>query len=248
MHGPCVISTIERPPRDLTAALAEFDVATVHEAYGRRGLMLPEIRPIAQGQRVCGPAVTALNHAGDNLMVHAAMAACQPGDVLVVATTAPSTHGMLGELMATQCRAQGIAAVVLDAGTRDSARLREMGFPVWARAISAAGTAKATPGWVNVAVVCGGVRVNPGDLVLGDDDGVVVVAREHLADVLEAARARVAREQVARERYERGELSLDVNNLREVLERLRVAGVEGLARSNGSATGPRTPVVTRTSA
>jgi 4-hydroxy-4-methyl-2-oxoglutarate aldolase len=144
---------------------------------------------------------------------------------------------MLGELMATQCRARGIAAVVLDAGTRDSARLREMGFAVWARAISAAGTVKATPGWVNVPVVCGGARVNPGDLVLGDDDGVVVIAREDAAEVVEAARARVARERAARERYERGELSLDVNNFREVLERLGVAGAERLARSDGSASG-----------
>src|SRR5919198_3520900 len=224
MYGPSVISTIERPPPDLVTALAEFDVATVHEAYGRRGLMQPGIRPIAQGRRVCGPAVTSLNHAGDNLMVHAAMAVCRPGDVLVVATTALCTHGMLGELMATQCQAHGIAGVVLNAGTRDSARLREMGFPVWSRAISAAGTAKATPGWVNVPVVCGAVQVNPGDLILGDDDGVVVIAREDAAEVVQASRARVARERVARERYERGELSLDVNNLREVLERLGVAG------------------------
>jgi 4-hydroxy-4-methyl-2-oxoglutarate aldolase len=227
MSGPCVIATIERPPAELTAALAEFDVATVHEAYRQRGLLDPGIRPIAHGQRSCGPAVTSLNHPGDNLMLHAAVAVCQPGDVLVVATTAPSTDGMLGELLAAQCKARGIVAVVLDAGTRDSAQLREMGFPVWARAISAAGTVKATPGWVNVPVVCGGVIVNPGDLVVGDDDGVVVVARADVAEVVEAARARTERERAARARYERGELSLDVNNLRDVLQRLGVTFVDG---------------------
>jgi 4-hydroxy-4-methyl-2-oxoglutarate aldolase len=227
MSGPCVIATIERPPAELTAALAEFDVATVHEAYRQRGLLHPEIRPIAHGQRSCGPAVTSLNHPGDNLMLHAAVAVCQPGDVLVVATTAPSTDGMLGELLAAQCKARGIVAVVLDAGTRDSAQLREMGFPVWARAISAAGTVKATPGWVNVPVVCGGVMVNPGDLVVGDDDGVVVVARADVAEVVEAARARTERERAARARYERGELSLDVNNLRDLLQRLGVTFVDG---------------------
>lgn len=221
MH-PCVIRTIPRPPADLCAQLAQLGVATVHEAYKQLGLMQPEIRPVVPGLKVSGPAVTSLNHAGDNLMLHAAIEVCQPGDLLVVSTTSPSTDGMLGELVATQCQVRGITAVVLDAGARDASVLREMRYPVWARAISAAGTAKASPGWVNVPIVCGGVMVNPGDAVVADDDGVVVVAREYVPEVLEAARTRAQREDAVRARYLNGEISLDVSNLRPVLERLGV--------------------------
>src|ERR671936_18384 len=145
--------------------------------------MRPEIRPVVPGQRVCGTAVTSLNHAGDNIMLHAAIDVAQEGDVIVVATTSPCTDGMLGELIATQCQVRGVAAVVLDAGARDAAELREMAFPVWSRTISAAGTSKVNPGWVNVPVVCGGVTVHPGDLVVADDDGVVVVAAAAAEDV-----------------------------------------------------------------
>jgi len=203
-------------------ALSAFDVATVHEAYGRRGLMDPAIRPIADGLTLCGPAVTSLNAPGDNLMVHAALDVCRPGDVLVVSTTEPSIHGMVGELVATQARARGIVGIVLDAGVRDVAELRAMGFPAWARTISALGTAKSAPGWVNVPVRCGGLTVTPGDAVLAGYDGVVVVARDDLGSVLLAAAARTAREEGLRERYAGGESSMDVNDLRSILERLGV--------------------------
>lgn len=215
-----VVRTIERPDAAVVRALADLGVATVHEAYGRRGLLDLAVRPLVPDTRVGGPAVTSLNHAGDNLMLHAALEVCAPGDVLVVATTSPSTHAMLGELVATQCRARGIAAVVLDAGARDSGAIRALRYPVWARAISAAGTTKAHGGAVNVPVACAGVLVHPGDVVVADDDGVVVVAREEAATVLARARERAEREERNRERFARGELSLDVNELRAVLDRL----------------------------
>lgn len=217
-----IVRAIERPPAEIARELAALGVATVHEANGRRGLMDAALRPLVPDVRVCGPAVTSLNHAGDNLMLHAAIEVCEPGDVLVVATLSPSTHGMLGELVATQCRARGIAAVILDAGARDSAAIRRMRYPVWARAISAAGTTKVNAGWVNVPVVCAGALVRPGDLVVADDDGVVVVAREEAPGVLAEGRKRAEREDRARERFAAGELSLDVNDLRTTLERLGV--------------------------
>ena len=233
MIQPCVIRKIERPAPDLVRALSDYGVATIHEAYRQQGLMRPEIRPVVPGRRVCGPAVTSLNHPGDNLMLHVAIEVSQPGDIIVVATKAPSTDGMLGELIATQCKARGLSAVILDAGVRDSADLNAMDFPVWARAISAAGTSKANPGWVNVPVVCGGVTVNPGDLVVADDDGVVVVGRSDAAAVLEASRARTEKEALSRSRYERGEISLDVNNLRAILTQLGVKYFETADEAQG---------------
>jgi 4-hydroxy-4-methyl-2-oxoglutarate aldolase len=235
MMKPCIIRCIERPDPRFAAALARFGVATVHEAYGQQGLMRPEMRPVVPGMRVCGPAVTSLSHAGDNIMLHAAIDVAQRGDIIVVATKSPTTDGMIGELIATQCRRRGLAAVVLDAGARDSAELREMGFPVWSRAISAAGTNKANPGWVNVPVTCGGVLVRPGDLVVADDDGVVVVAAEDAEAVVKACEARVAKEDASRKRYQQGEVSLDVSNLRPVLEQLGVRTFETAADAAGHA-------------
>ncbi|MDE3077258.1 MAG: 4-carboxy-4-hydroxy-2-oxoadipate aldolase/oxaloacetate decarboxylase, partial [Chloroflexota bacterium] len=219
---PCVVRSIKRPDKRLAAALAEFGVATVHEAYKQQGLMRPDVRPVVPGKRICGPAVTCLCHPGDNIMLHAAIDVAQPGDAIVVATKAPSTDGMIGELIATQCQARGIVAVILDAGARDAADLRAMGFPVWSRAVSAAGTNKVNAGWVNVTVVCGGVTVKPGDLVVADDDGVVVVAAEDAEVVARASQARVDKEATARQRYQRGEVSLDVSGLRPVLDQLGV--------------------------
>jgi len=217
-----VVRNIRRPSAELLAELSGYGVATVHEAYGRRGLLAPEIRPVLAGRRVCGPAVTSLNAAGDNLMVHAAVELCRPGDVLVIATTGPSAHGMVGDLLCTQARARGIVAMVIDSGVRDVADLREMGFPVWSRAITAQGTTKEHGGAVNVPVVCAGQTVGPGDAVVADDDGVVVVAAADVADVVAAAAAREAREVLLRKRYAAGESSLDVNSLRPVLDRLGV--------------------------
>ncbi|MDQ3811703.1 MAG: 4-carboxy-4-hydroxy-2-oxoadipate aldolase/oxaloacetate decarboxylase [Chloroflexota bacterium] len=238
MLKPCVIREIVRPDPRLAEALAGLGVATVHEACGQLGLMRPDIRPVVPGQRICGPAVTALCHPGDNLMLHAAIDVAQPGDVIVVGVKFPSSDGFIGELIATQCQARGIRAVILDTGARDSTELRQMGFPVWSRAISAAGTSKATPGWVNVPIVCGEALVRPGDLVVADDDGVCVVAAELAAEVVRAAETRVAREDANRQRFQAGELSLDVSNLRPLLERLGVrtyatatdAGADGVVR------------------
>lgn len=218
---PCVVRTSQRPSSDVVKGLAQYGVATIHEAQKRRGLMAA-IHPAVPGSTLCGPAVTSLNHAGDNLMLHAAIEQCQAGDVLVVATTAPSTHGMFGELLATLCQARGLAGVILDAGVRDVAQIREMGFPVWSRAVSAAGTSKANPGWVNVPVTCGGTIVRPGDIVIGDDDGVVVVPAESARGVLHNAELREQHEAAVRERFRRGELSLDTGNLRPLLESLGV--------------------------
>ncbi len=229
---PCVIREISRPSESLAKALAGFGVATVHEASGQLGLMRPDVRPVVPGKRICGPAVTALCHPGDNLMLHAAIDVAKPGDIIVVGVKFPNTDGMIGELIATQCQARGIAGVILDAGARDSAELREMGFPVWSRAISAAGTSKATPGWVNVPITCGDTLVRPGDLVVADDDGVVIVAAEEAEEVVRACESRVAKEDANRKRFSAGEVSLDVSNLRPVLERLGVTTYDTVGQAS----------------
>jgi 4-hydroxy-4-methyl-2-oxoglutarate aldolase len=214
--------TIQRPDPGVVAALGEMGSATVHEAIGRRGFVGPQIRPIQQGVRVAGPAVTVSSHPGDNLMIHAAVEVCREGDVLVVANTAPSTHGMFGELLATSLMARGVRALVIDAGVRDTAELRELGFAVWSQHVSCQGTVKASPGSVNVPVVLGGVGVEPGDVVCADDDGVVVVPRADAAWALERSRARVAKEDGTRARLAAGELGVDIYDLRATLEKLGV--------------------------
>lgn len=214
------------PPRadpDVAAALGELGAATVHEALGRAGYLGPEYRPVWAGARAGGTAVTALCQPGDNLMIHVAVEQCRPGDLLVVATTSASGDGMFGELLATSLRHRGVRGVVLAAGVRDVADLRELGFPAWSRAVSAQGTVKATPGAVNVPVVLGGQVVAPGDVVVGDDDGVVVVPRLAAEQALAAARARVEKEQAAREAFRKGELGLDLYGLR---DRLAGLGIE----------------------
>jgi 4-hydroxy-4-methyl-2-oxoglutarate aldolase len=217
-----IVHRIRRPPAESVAALKAFGVSTVHEASGRLGLLQPEIRPIAIGQRACGTAITVLTDAGDNLMVHAAIELAMPGDILVLATRDASTHGAVGELLVTQARAHGIAGMVLDCGVRDVAAIREMGFPVWSRAISPAGTTKERPGSVNVPIQCGGAAVNPGDVVVADDDGVTIVARDRIDAVIDAARQRDENETVLRRRYGSGEISLDVHRLREVIANLSI--------------------------
>ena len=220
------------PPRadaQVAAGLGELGVATVHEARGRTGYLGAAIRPAWPGARAGGTAVTALCWPGDNLMIHVAVEQCRPGDVLVVATTSPSEDGMFGELFATALRYRGVAGVVLAAGVRDVAELRERGFPAWARAGSAQGAVKATPGAVNVPVVVGGQLIAPGDVIVGDDDGVVRVPRLAAEQALAAAQARVAKEQAAREAFAAGELGLDRYGLR---ERLPALGVEYLSYSD----------------
>jgi 4-hydroxy-4-methyl-2-oxoglutarate aldolase len=222
MSHHVVVRNIDRADPNTIAALGAAGSATVHEAIGRRGFASADLRPIQQDRRLAGSAVTVSCHAGDNLMIHAAVECCQPGDVLVVTNTSPSSHGMFGELIATSLMARGVSALAIDAGVRDTAELRAMGFSVWSRYVSCEGTVKASPGSVNVPVVLGQVVVNPGDVVVADDDGVVIVPRVEADWALEQSHAREAKEAASRERYQAGELSLDVNGLRPLLERLGV--------------------------
>nr|BBH95852.1 4-carboxy-4-hydroxy-2-oxoadipate aldolase/oxaloacetate decarboxylase [Thermogemmatispora argillosa] len=225
MRQPVVVTDVPRPEAALVEQLAAYGVATVHEALGKEGLLQPYLRPIYPEARVAGVAVTVLCPPGDNLMVHAAIEVCQPGDVLVVATEAPSTDGMFGELLATSARAHGVVGLVIDAGVRDVATLSAMRFPVWSRAISARGTVKETPGAVNIPVVCGGALIKPGDVILGDADGVVCIPRQMLAQTIAQAAARTARENATRERLAAGELGLDLYGLRSKLKALGVTYV-----------------------
>jgi len=221
-----VVHRIDRAEPEVVEALGELGTATVHEALGRRGFAGPQLRPIQQGVRLAGSAVTVSCHPGDNLMVHAAVEVCEAGDVLVVTNTAPSTHGMFGELLATSLMARGVQALVIDAGIRDTAELRAMQFAVWSQHVSCEGTVKASPGSVNVPVVLGAQAVQPGDVVCADDDGVVVVPRAEAGATLEAARQRVAKEEATRARLAAGELGLDIYGLRRKLEELGVEHIE----------------------
>lgn len=206
--------------------LGEQGVATIHEAQGRTGLLNPNMRPIYSTAKVAGSAVTVSCQPGDNLMIHAAVEVCQPGDVLVVVTTSESTDGMFGELLATSCQAHGIVGLIIDAGVRDVADLTAMDFPVWSKAISAQGTVKATPGSVNVEVVCAGAIIRPGDVVVGDIDGVVVVKRELAAEVAQLGQKRLEKESQSRAKLKAGELGLDFYGLRAKLKELGVEYVD----------------------
>jgi 4-hydroxy-4-methyl-2-oxoglutarate aldolase len=214
---PVVVRNPVRTDPMVAAAFTRFGVATVHEAQGRTGLLDPRLRPIHPGSRIAGTAVTVSVPPGDNWMIHVAVEQCRRGDVLVVAPTSHSAAGYIGELIATALRAHGALGVVIDAGCRDVAELTRTGFPVWSACVSAYGTVKETLGDVNLPVVCAGQLVSPGDVVVADDDGVVVVPRAGAADVLEASRQREEKEALSRKRYEDGELSLDVSAMREKL-------------------------------
>ena len=223
---PTIVRQVVRAEAQLVRRLGELGVATVHEAQGRTGLMRPYMRQIYAAARVAGSAITVSSQPGDNLMIHAAMELCQSGDVLVVTTTSESTDGMFGELLAVSARAHGVVGLVIDAGVRDVADLTAMDFPVWSKAISAQGTVKNTAGSVNVPVVCAGVSVQPGDVIVADLDGVVVVPRHAAADVARLGQERVVREQHTRERLGRGELGLDFYGLRAKLAELGVRYVD----------------------
>ncbi len=211
------VRNIPRPDAGVVEALSRFGVATLHEAQSRTGLMDTAIRPIWTGAALCGPALTVLTHPGDNWMLHVAAELLQPGDVLVIACSAPNSDGMFGELLATSYKARGARGLVSDTGVRDVKEISALRFPVFSRHISAKGTVKATPGSVNMPVVCAGVLINPGDVVAADDDGVVVIRRDKAAEVARAAQAREDKEAVTRQRLAAGELGLDLYGMREAL-------------------------------
>jgi 4-hydroxy-4-methyl-2-oxoglutarate aldolase len=223
-----VVKQIERTDSSLIAQFARAGVATVHEAQQRQGLLDVRIRPIQQGVAIAGSAVTVLVSPGDNWMFHVAVEQCQPGDVLLVAPTSDCHDGFFGDLLATSLKARGVVALVGDIGIRDSQTLREMGFPVWSRAVFAQGTVKATLGSVNVPILCAGQLVLPGDIVVADDDGVVIVPRADANNVAEATQQRVTNEESKRVRLAAGELGLDIYQMRGALAEKGLRYVDSL--------------------
>ena len=216
---PVVVRNIKRADSNAIGTLEGCGVSTAHEALGRSGLMKSYMRPIWPGAQIAGPAVTVLLQPGDNWMLHVVIEQCQQGDIVVAGCTTDNSDGMFGELLATSMRARGIKGLILDAGCRDVKALQEMGFPVWSRAISAKGTVKATPGAVNVPVVCAGVNVDPGDVVVADDDGVVIVPKKLAVETAQKAQKRHDDEDGKRKQLAAGVLGLDMYNMREPLAR-----------------------------
>ncbi|QQE77612.1 4-carboxy-4-hydroxy-2-oxoadipate aldolase/oxaloacetate decarboxylase [Alicyclobacillus sp. SO9] len=218
---------IDRPSKAVVKRYEIYDVSTVYEAQRKQGLMAHDLRPLIDNTLVCGPAVTATCYAGDNLMIHAAVEACQPGDILVVTTIgSPSNCGMVGELIVRALMKRGVKGLVIDAGIRDAARIRELGFPVWSRAICSEGTTKVRGGWVNAETICGDVTVGPGDLVMADEDGVVVIRKEDIEETEKLTLNRLEKEDKTKEKIENGQLSIDFYNLRGVLEKENVRYVD----------------------
>jgi 4-hydroxy-4-methyl-2-oxoglutarate aldolase len=221
-----VVRNIKRADAGVVKRLGALGTSTVHEAYGRIGLMKPYMRPAWTGGEAAGTAVTVLAQPGDNWMIHVAVEQCKPGDILVVGCTTDNTDGMFGDLLATSLMARGVTGLILDAGCRDVKSLREMGFPVWSRAISAKGTVKSTLGAVNVPVVCAGVNVEPGDAVVADDDGVVVIRKRDAGDVVAKGEKRQADEESKRRQLASGVLGLDMYKMREALAKAGLVYVD----------------------
>jgi 4-hydroxy-4-methyl-2-oxoglutarate aldolase len=223
---PTVVRKIQRADARIIATLGEHGVATVHEAQARTGLMLPYMRPIYPSAKAAGSAVTVSCAPGDNIMIHAALELVKPGDILVVTVTSPCTDGYFGDLLGVSCQAHGVVGLVIEAGVRDVTDLTAMNFPIWSRAISAQGTVKATPGHVNVPINCAGAIVNPGDVIIADMDGVVVVPRLDAEEVAKASTERIAKEQKSRDRLRNKELGLNMYGLKARLLELGVRYVD----------------------
>ena len=224
-----VVRTIPRTPLDRLAPLAEYGVATVHEAIGRRGLMASRLRPIYAGASIAGPAVTVSVTPGDNTMIHVAVELCQAGDILVVSPTSPCEDGYFGDLFATALKARGVQGLIIDAGVRDVRTLTEMGFPVWSKAVFAQGTVKESLGNVNLPLNCGDHPVEPGDIIIADDDGVMVLARGRVDEALAAAKARAEKEAKNRDRFLAGEIGLDIYGMRDKLAQKGLVYVDTLS-------------------
>jgi 4-hydroxy-4-methyl-2-oxoglutarate aldolase len=223
---PVVVRNIQRADTDAVGILESLGVSTSHEALGRSNLMKPYMRPIWSGASIAGPAVTVMAQPGDNWMIHVAIEQCQPGDILVVGCTTDNTDGMFGDLLGTSLKARGVKGLVIDAGCRDVAELQQMGFPVWSRAISAKGTVKATLGSVNIPVVCAGVNVIPGDVVVADDDGVVIIPAKLAVEVAQKGFKRREEEDGKRQKLASGILGLDMYNMREPLAKAGLVYVD----------------------